>query len=85
MPKTFYQITKKLKHTIRNKIDKNWKKRPRTTYRFGRKDFTHNFRPQEVKMRNKVLREKSNCVVCRSDKSRFLKLKHNNKNSSTLY
>ena len=32
-----------------------------TTY----KDYTHNFKPQEVKMTNKVLREKSNCVVCR--------------------
>ena len=39
-------------------------KRPGTTYCFGCKDFTHNFRPQEVKMTNKVLREKSNCVVC---------------------
>ena len=54
-------------------------KRPGTTYFFGCKDFTHNFRPQEVKMTNKVLREKSNCVVCRSNKSRFLKQKHNNK------
>ena len=36
-----------------------------TTY----KDYTHNFKPQEVKMTNKVLREKSNCVVCRSSKS----------------
>ena len=44
----------------------------------GCKDFTHNFRPQKVKMTNKVLREKSNSV-CRSDKSRFLKQKHNNK------
>ena len=35
-------------------------------YCLGCKDFTHNFRPQEVKMTNKVLREKSNCVVCRS-------------------
>ena len=25
-------------------------KRPETTYCFGCKDFTHNFRPQEVKM-----------------------------------
>ena len=31
-------------------------------------------------MTNKVLREKSNCVVCRSSKSRFLKQKHNNRN-----
>ena len=35
-------------------------KRPGTTYYFGCKDFTHNFRPQEVKMTDKVLREKSN-------------------------
>ena len=54
-------------------------KRPGTTYCFGCKDFTHNFTPQEVKMTNKVLREKSNCGVCRSNKSRFLKQKHNNK------
>ena len=53
--------------------------RPGTTYCFGCKDFTHNFRPQEVKVTNKVLREKSNCVACRSNKSRFLKQKHNNK------
>ena len=46
-------------------------KKTETTYCLGCKDFTHNFRPQEVKMTNKVLREKSNCVVCRSNKSRF--------------
>ena len=28
-----------------------------TTYCFGCKDFTHNFRPQKVKMTNKVLRK----------------------------
>ena len=39
-------------------------KRPETTYCLECKDFTHNFRTQEVKMTNKVLREKSNCVVC---------------------
>ena len=54
-------------------------KRPGTTYSFGCKDFTHNFRPQEVKMKNTVLTEKSNCVVCRSNKSKFLKQKRNNK------
>ena len=37
------------------------------------KDYTHNFKPQEVKMTNKLFREKSKCVVCRSSKSRFLK------------
>ena len=30
-----------------------------TTYCFGCKDYTKNFRPQEVKMVNKVLREKN--------------------------
>ena len=48
-------------------------------YCLGCKDFTHNFRPQEVKMTNKVLREKSNCVVCWSNISRFLKQEHHNK------
>ena len=50
-----------------------------TMYCLGCKDYTNNFKPQEIKMTNKVLREKSNCVVCRSSKSRFLKQKHNNK------
>ena len=38
-------------------------KRPGTMYCFACKDFTYNFRPSEVKMTNKVLREKSNCIV----------------------
>ena len=47
-----------------------------TMYCLGCKDFTHNFRPpQEVKMTNKKLREKSNCIVSQSNKSRFLKQK----------
>ena len=54
-------------------------KQPESMYYLGCKHFTHNFRPQEVEMTNNVLREKSNCVVCRSSKSRFLKQKHNNK------
>ena len=40
-------------------------KKSGTTYCLGCKDYTDNFKPQEVKMTNKVLREKSNCVVCR--------------------
>ena len=32
-------------------------KRPGTMCCFGCKDFTHNFRPQEVKMTNKVTRD----------------------------
>ena len=33
-------------------------------YCFGSKDYTKNVRPEKVKMINKVLREKSHCVVC---------------------
>ena len=44
-----------------------------TTYCLGCKDYIHNLKPQEVNMTNKVLREKSKSVVCRSSKSRFLK------------
>ena len=61
-----------------NKIHKHIKK---STYCLGCKDFTHRSKngPQEVKMTNKVLREKSDCVACWSNKSRFLKQKHHNK------
>ena len=34
-----------------------------TTYCFGCKDYTKNFRPEKVKMINKVLRGKSHGVV----------------------
>ena len=73
----FHQIQTK-KNTQQKKPVKIGKKIG-ATYCLGFKDFTHNFRPQKVKMTNKVLREKPNCVVCWSDKSRFLKQKHNNK------
>ena len=46
-------------------------------YCFQCKDYTKNFSPQEVKMTNKVIREKSHCLVCQSNKSRFLKQKIN--------
>ena len=48
-----------------------------TKYCFGCKDYAKNFRPEKVKVINKVLREKSHCVVCRSNNSRFLKQKKN--------
>ena len=48
-----------------------------TTYCFGCKDYKKNLRPEKVKMINKVLREKSHCVVCQSNKSKFLKQKIN--------
>ena len=44
-----------------------------TAYCFGCKDYTKNFRPEKVNMTNKVVRQKSHCIVCRSNKSRFLK------------
>ena len=47
------------------------------TYCFECKYYINNFRPQEVKMTNRVLREKSHCVICRSNKSIFLKQKIN--------
>ena len=48
-----------------------------TTYCFGCKDYTKNFRPQELKMVKKVLRERFHSVVCQSNKLRFLKQKIN--------
>ena len=54
------------------------RKKPGTTYYLGCKDYNDNLKPQEIKMTNKVLQEKSNCV-CWSSKSRFLK-KHTTKN-----
>ena len=53
------------------------KKRPGRTYCFGCKDYTQNFRSQEIRMTNKILRERSHCVACRSNKSRFSKQKIN--------
>ena len=38
------------------------RKQPGTTHCFGCKDYTQNFRPQEVKTTNKVPREKSNVL-----------------------
>ena len=43
----------------------------------GAKTIQKNFRPEKVKMMNKVVREKSHCVVCQSNKSRLLKQKIN--------
>ena len=74
--KKYFPIIKNEKHTVKNKANKNWKK----TFCLQCKHITHNFRPPEVKMINKVLREKLNCIVCRSNKSRFSKQKLNNKN-----
>ena len=52
-------------------------KQPVTMYCFGCQDYSLNFRPEKVKMTNKVFREKSHSVICPSNKSRFLKQKIN--------
>ena len=39
---------------------------------------------RKVAMTNKVLRDKSRCAECLSDKSRFMKQKHNNKLVSSI-
>ena len=46
------------------------KKQSGRTYCFGCKDYIQSFRPQEVKMTNEVPKEKSHCIICRSNKSR---------------
>ena len=48
-----------------------------TTYCLGCKDYTQNFKPEKVKMTIKILRKKSHCVICKSNRSRFLKQKIN--------
>ena len=48
-----------------------------TTYCLRCKDYTQNFKPEKVKMTIKILRKKSHCVICRSNRSRFLKQKIN--------
>ena len=48
-------------------------KQPGTSCCFGCKDYTKNFITEKVKMTNKVVREKSHCIVCRTNESRFLK------------
>ena len=72
--KTILPDYKEWKTHNQNKTDKNWERDWNNVF-LGCKDYTDNFKPQEIRMTNKVLREKSNCVVCQSSKSRFLKEK----------
>ena len=51
------------------------------TYCLGCKNYTNNIGSKEVMMTNKTVIEKSRCVNCLCDKSRFLKQKSNNKTS----
>ena len=52
-----------MKNTIWNIKSIKIGKQPGTTYCLGCKDYTKNFRPEKVKMINKVLREKSLSIV----------------------
>ena len=59
-------------------------KRPKTTYFFVCKYFTHNFKAKRSK-NGKQSTHKSHCVVCRSNKSRFKKKTTTTKDNLTLY
>ena len=53
-----------MKNTISNIKPIKIGKKSGATYCFGCKDYTKSFRPEKVKMTNKVLREKCHCAVC---------------------
>ena len=50
-----------------------------STYCLFRKKHTNNIASRKVTMANKIIRDKSRCSECLSDKSRFMKQKHNKK------
>ena len=79
--KSLKRVVKKLlpdykqwKTQINDKTDKNWKAIWSNVLFWV---YMKNFRPENVKMTNKVVRGKSHCVVCWSSKLRFLKQKIN--------
>ena len=45
------------------------------TYCLSRSESTDNIGLKKITMTNKAIREISNCILCLSDKSRFLKQK----------
>ena len=47
------------------------------TYCLGCKKHTNSIGSKKVTTTNKVIRDKSRCANCMTDKSRFLKQKHN--------
>ena len=49
------------------------------TYCLACRKHTNNIASRKVNMKNKVVRDKSRCGECLSDKSRFLKQKSNKK------
>ena len=78
MSKTFYQVSKNKNTKSKIKSIKIGKQSGTTCF-LECKDYTQSFWPEKMKMTNTVLREKSHCVVCWSNKSRFLKQKHSSK------
>ena len=64
---------------LKNKLIKTGKKNKRMTCCLGRENHTHNFKPEEVKISNKVLKVKLNGVVGRTTQSTFLKQIQNNR------
>ena len=49
------------------------------TYRLACRKHTNNIASRKVTMTSKVIRDKSRCSECLSDKSRFMKQKDNKK------
>ena len=49
------------------------------------KKHTDNYGSKNSSMTNKVIRNKSRCIVCLNDKSRFMKQKNNKKASGINY
>ena len=54
------------------------------TYCLACKKHTDNFGSRNVSMTYKVIRNKSRCCKCLSDKSRFMKQKYNKESSLVL-
>ena len=54
------------------------------TYCLACRKHTNNVGSRNITMKNKVIRNKSKCGICLSDKSRFLKQKHNKKVVSNI-
>ena len=49
------------------------------TYCLACREHTGNISSKRITIKNKVIRGKSRCAECFSDKSRFMKQKHNKK------
>ena len=54
------------------------------TYCLACRKHTNSIASRKVTMTNKVIRDKSRCIDCLADKSRFMKQKHNKKAVSSI-